>query len=392
MGRRASGRADLIGVAVRHEKRIDWQANPLREGNDLAGWVLIIDDRTDYYRWQEAARKAELLATTATMVGTLAHELRNPLTAAKGLLQLMGRRHDPEKNRGYANLILRELDRVTSLLNEFLLLGRAAEMEPEAIDVTAFLQELLPLLEGEASGLGLEIVTSLEPVPQVSADQGQLTQVLLNLVRNAIQAVEQEGWVAIGLSSSGDSVALTVRDSGRGLPPEVMDKLFRPFFTTKRSGTGLGLAVCQAIVYNHGGQITAANHPEGGAVFTVLLPASATTSGAGKIDVLIAVDDQILRYPAEQALRAAGLKVASAGGPGGALSLAGRYKPALLMLEQPALNRQDVENIGRVWPGVKILAVGEPASYEDTAGVQYIPSPLDYDRLVNQIQSMLIAY
>lgn len=386
--RRARGQMDLIRVAGQ-EKRIDWQANPLWEGSDLAGWVIISDDRTDYHRWQEAARKAELLAATATMVGTLAHELRNPLSAAKGLLQLMGRRHDPEKARGYTNLILRELDRVTSLLNEFLLLGRAADMEPEPIDMVSFVQELLPLLEGEASGLGVEIVASLEPVPQVSADLGQLTQVLLNLTRNAIQAVGREGRVTIGLGCLGDGVALTVQDNGTGLSPEVQDKLFRPFFTTKRSGTGLGLAVSQAIVYNHGGQITAANHPDGGAVFTVMLPAYAVAGGIGKLDVLMAVEDEIVRYPAEQALRGAGLKVASTTSPDGALSLVGRFESALLMLDQPSLNRRDVENIRKVWPGIKILAVGESAGHERIEGLQYIPRPLDYDRLVSQVRSML---
>ena len=388
--RRACNQMDLLRLAGQ-EKRIDWQANPLQEDSALAGWVIIIDDRTDYYRWQEAARRAELLATTATMVGTLAHELRNPLSAAKGLLQLMGRRHDPEKTRGYTSLILREMDRVTNLLNEFLLLGKAANMDPEPLDLLTFLQELLPLLEGEASGLDVEIVASLEPVPQVSADQGQLTQVLLNLVRNAIQAVGQEGRVTISLCSSGDGAALTVRDNGQGLPPEVLDKLFMPFFTTKRSGTGLGLAVSQAIVYNHGGQITAANHPEGGAVFTVLLPAYAAAGGKGKLDVLMAVGDEIVRYPAEQALRGAGLKVATCGDPDAALSLAGRYEPALLMLDQPALNSRDAENIRKVWPGLKILAVGKPASYEDIEGLVYIPRPLNYDRLVSQVRSMLLV-
>jgi len=289
-------------------KWVDWQVSPLLEEEKLEGWVILADDRTDYYRWQEVARQSERISITGTMVGSLAHELRNPLSAAKGMLQLMGRKREPEKVRSYADLILQELDRVTKLLNEFLLLGRPADIASEPLDLAVFLQELVPLLEGEAVVTGGELTMDIEMVPLIQADPGQLTQVVLNLCRNAIEAVEENGQVVISLQLEGDWVALSVQDNGSGLKPEIMDKLFQPFFTNKKRGTGLGLPVVQAIVHNHGGQIIADNAPGGGAVFTVLLPVNLDRGDTSREDVMVLLEDRTIRYPVEQALRTAGLR------------------------------------------------------------------------------------
>ena len=147
----------------------------------------MVDDRSDYYRWQSAARRAERFASTSMMVGTLAHELRNPLSAAKGLLQLMIRKRNPEQTKGYVDLVLREIDRVTRLLNEFLLLGKPASISTEPLDLVTFIEELLLLLEGEADGTDIQVLFKAEKVAPVRADAGQITQVILNLVRNAVQ-------------------------------------------------------------------------------------------------------------------------------------------------------------------------------------------------------------
>ena len=142
---------------------------------------------------------------------------------------------------------MRELDRVNRLLNEFLLLGRPAELDPEPLDLQAFLQELRPLLEGEAVLSGVELQMNLEPVPPVAADPGQLTQVVLNLVRNAVEAAGQRGLVRLILRGAGDNVTFSVHDNGPGLTPEVRERLFQPFFTTKERGTGLGRRWCRLL-------------------------------------------------------------------------------------------------------------------------------------------------
>ncbi len=146
-------------ISIGNEMRwVDWQVSPLLENHVPVGWILLINDRSDVHRWQEASRKAERFGTTAALVGSLAHELRNPLSAATGLLQILSKKRDPAKVAGYTDLILRELDRISRLLNEFLLLGRPANISLEPVDLKQLVNDLLPLLEGEASRSGHEIV------------------------------------------------------------------------------------------------------------------------------------------------------------------------------------------------------------------------------------------
>ncbi len=389
MGGQVTGRMDPVGQGT-EMRWVDWQLSPLGEDGTALGWLILAEDRTDFTRWQNAAREAERLYTTTTMVGKLAHELRNPLSAASGLLQLVGRKREPDKVKGYVDLIMRELERVTRLLNEFLLLGRPADMAPEPLDLAAFLHELTPLLEGEAAGTGVKIIIDMEETPPVAADPGQLTQVVLNLTRNAVEAAPGDGLVEIALRANQDGAALSFCDSGPGLTSGVMEKLFRPFFTTKERGTGLGLPVVQAIVHNHGGRVTATNAPGGGALFTVILPVCAETgSGSAKIDVLIAVADKMVCYPAEQALRASGYNVLSADGTADALLLADRYEPAMLLLDQYGLDENDLVNIQKAWPLVYILIIGEPRKQGDTACLNFIPRPLDAAGLVGKVDLVL---
>lgn len=389
VGWTARGQMELLGQGP-EARWVDWQISPLLDGDSIAGWVVLADDRTEYYRWQEAARQAERFATTAAMVGALAHELRNPLSAARGLLQLMGRKREPEQIRGYTDLVLREIDRVARLLNEFLLLGRPADMALEPLEPVSFLQELMPLLEGEASLHGVEITTDIETVPSVTADPGQMTQVVLNLVRNALEAAGHGGQVILALRKETGGVVFAVRDNGPGLSPEVRKKLFQPFFTTKERGTGLGLPVIQAIVKNHGGQITADNLPGGGAEFIVLLPATGgPTMESYYVSIIMIMADDLLRYPCEQALRAIGFSVFSFANFADSFLVAKRYNPKILVLEQPVLGINDIEDVNRAWPGVRVLVVGEPEDLKKVKSLKFLPAPVDYTRLVNKIRYML---
>jgi|GEM_PF-989079 len=393
--RSVSGFSDLFS-RDQECRRIDWQVSPIRDGEAIAGWLVLVDDRTDHFRWLEAARRAERLAVTSTMVGALAHELRNPLGAANGLLQLIGRKQSPEKVKSYADLIMRELDRATWLLNEFLLLGRPAEMAAEPVDPAAFMHELAPLLESEAANHGAEFRLDTEAVPRIEADSGQITQVVLNLVRNAAEAAGPEGQVAVELREAAAGVALSVKDNGPGLPPAVAAKLFQPFFTTKERGTGLGLSVVQAIVHNHGGSVEAADAPDGGAVFTVTLPGYAEPDGqASGLDVLIVAADREIGYPCERALRAAGLNAAAKLNLADALLPPERCNPAVLILEEQSLQTGDPERIAAAWPEARAIVLTRRNQTSDSAvlpgAVPLAAAPLDYVQLVGLVRNVLAA-
>ena len=387
------GEMECFKLDAVNSRWVDWQMSPLLEGSTIMGWLLLFDDRTDYYHWQEAARQAERFATTATIVGALAHELRNPLGAAQGLLQLMGRKRDPEQTRNYTDLVLRELDRVTRLLNEFLLLGKPANIEIEPLDPVAFLKELFPLFQGEANGTETEIILDIPSiVSPIAADSGQLTQVMLNLVRNAIQAVDYSGKVTIILRESYDLVTIEVKDNGPGFTPEAYANLFKPFFTTKERGTGLGLPVVQAIVHNHGAKITASHNPEGGAVFSLSFP-PAEKDKVLSIDVLIAVKDKIFTYPAERAFLSVGFKVMTFSSLERAIQEAHQCCPAVVITEVTDARKSEelVVACRTQWPNVKILLLTPSLTSSESQNeksVNYVeyPAELKHDFLQLKIK------
>lgn len=374
----------------KNEKYIDWQLNPLSEESCSDGWVILFDDRTDFYRWQKAARDAERLATTGTLVGTLAHELRNPLHAAGGLVQLMSRSPNPEKIRGYSDLILREIDRVTHLLNEFLLLGKPSDVSSTPLNLVQFLYEILPLLEGEAAFYGAELKFTYEPAPEIMADAGQMTQVMLNLVRNAVQETGTKGLVEINVSNSSSHVTLQVRDNGKGIPPAVKEKLFRPFFTTKERGTGLGLSIVKAIVQNHGGEITAFNSPDtGGAVFSIELPVAACKGNQSDVDVLIVVEDELVRHPAEQVIRNTGLRVSSTPDLDTAMKFFDKSSARIIVIEERLWSSPEFQLVSKASPKAFLLVIctNFHRSFED--GIEFLNQHFDLTQLINKVNLLL---
>ena len=372
---------------------IDWQVSPIFDDNLIVGWLVMVDDRSDYYRWQSAARRAERFATTSLMVGTLAHELRNPLSAAKGLLQLMIRKRDPEQTKGYVDLVLREIDRVTLLLNEFLLLGKPALIAQEPLDLVIFMEELLPLLEGEASGTNIQVLFNAEKVAPLRADAGQITQVILNLVRNAVQSLGENGIVTISLREVNAKIEVRIQDNGAGFAPGVIDQLFTPFFTTKERGIGLGLAVVKAIIHNHDGEIEASNVPQGGALFTIALPI-ASVDGK-EVDVALLVHDKILSYSLEKALKVLDYRVKvleMSEFKNGTIGITS-VLPKLVIIERLHDNNESIqiEEIHRIWPGINIIVLGggpqKNAKDFQEDGTKILERPFEITQIISTIKN-----
>lgn len=367
---------------------IDWQVAPIFEDADIMGWLVIVDDRSDYYRWQCAARRADRFATTSMMLGTLAHELRNPLSAAKGLLQLMTRKRNLEQTEGYVDLVLRELDRVTRLLNEFLLLGKPASISQESLDLVTFIEELLPLLDGETNGTDTQVIFNTEEVAPVSADSGQITQVMLNLVRNAIQSVNGTGIVEISIHQVLDKVEVRIQDNGPGFAPGVIDQLFTPFFSTKERGTGLGLAIVKAIIHNHDGDIVANNVPQGGALFTFTLPVASTESG--KVDIALIFNNKVLSYSLEKALNVLDydVKVLKISDLEEVAVSNINVVPKLVIFE--GVQDTTIEGINAKCPEIKIIALRdcpqENAKDLKQKGIKVLARPFEITRIISTIK------
>jgi len=228
----------------------------------------------------EARKERDRLAALGEMAAGLAHEIRNPLGAIKGAVQVMESLDDKPgpQAREFLDVIVEEVDRLNRVVSQFLTYSRPFKGEHALLDpreVVAATLRLVPESVRERVS-----VRERGAVPQIRGDQDALRQVLHNLVLNALDATAgmKEPAVEIALSMRrrgllrGDAVAIDVRDNGPGLSSRTMTNLFVPFHTTKSGGTGLGLPISQRIVENHQGVIEVANNPDGGARFTVLLP------------------------------------------------------------------------------------------------------------------------
>ena len=206
----------------------------------------------------------------------MAHELRNPLTSVKLLLQHASRQPAVGRiNAPQWQLILDEVGRMESTIQGLLDFSRTPTLNRICHDMRETISRSLNLIDGRIRQAHIQLLSSIASEPLwVDGDPEQLNQVFVNLLLNSIEAMESEGRLQIDAHCiPGQSlIRVTVTDSGSGIAPEVIERLFEPFATTKERGTGLGLAISRRIVREHGGTIHAENQPDRGAVFTVELP------------------------------------------------------------------------------------------------------------------------
>ena len=227
-----------------------------------------------------AVEKQDLLAR---LLGRLAHEIRNPLSSLDIHVQLLEEdlaKLAPETKKSLKprlEIIHGELHRLESIVERFLRLAGPSALDLEPVKIPKIVTHVCELLRAEASTRQIEIVTQIEHgLPPVTADPIRLTQALMNLVINAVQAVEKNGRVQVGAtkSTAGDALVLQVQDNGPGIPANKLEEVFDPYFTTKPEGIGLGLWIARQIAVAHGGTLRTENAPVGGAIFTLLLPLS----------------------------------------------------------------------------------------------------------------------
>ena len=225
-----------------------------------------------------AAEKQVLLSR---LLARVAHEIRNPLSSLDIHVQLLEEDlvqmppQTKERLAGRLEIIHGELHRLENIVKQFLRLAGPSALEVAPVEIGNVIGHVCGLLQPEAEVRGIELITQIaEELPRVMGDADQLIQTLLNLVINALQAVERQGRVELRVHRTDDFLAIEVRDTGPGMPPEKLSTIFEPYYTTKSEGSGLGLWIAQQIIIAHGGTIQAANVQSGGALFTVRLPLS----------------------------------------------------------------------------------------------------------------------
>ena len=275
-GGRLRARMSLVlpGGQKRH---LGLASSILRDGEGLAsGWVVIFQDVTEVVAMEQELRRSERLAGIGQLAADIAHEIRNPLAAISGSVQILEAslaedEGDPEPRR-LMGIVLREIDRLNGLITEFLQFARPAPTKPTEVDLGSVVDDLVGMFE-VARPEGVEIEVEIGTKRTALADPTQVRQILWNLILNAVQAMPEGGRIRISVEEAAgepqegasegrndakggaDFVEVTVADTGVGIAPEVLERIFDPFFTTKPEGSGLGLATVHRIVEANGGSL-----------------------------------------------------------------------------------------------------------------------------------------
>jgi len=241
-------------------------------------YLVSVKDVTEFKQIEQSAYQNDKLAMLGKISAAIAHEIRNPLTAIRGFIQLLRPHLEQLGKEEYARIILMEIDRANDIIYEFLNSSKPSAPQRQDVSIGTLMKEVVLLSESEAlmKGCQISLAGGREELT-ISIDAKQIKQVILNIVRNAIDAISdlqgvRNGRIELSARREGDYASIEIRDNGKGMDRSVMNRLFDPFFTTKEAGTGLGLSVSYRIIRNHGGAILVNSEEGEGTSFRIRLP------------------------------------------------------------------------------------------------------------------------
>ena len=239
------------------------------------GVVAVIRDISEQFLLRRQVAQAERLAAIGEMAAGIAHELRTPLTSIRGFVQYLQGSSDPKEWQEYGGIIVREVDGLNRIVSELLDLVRPQPLHPMPTDLNQLVRETMLLARDDASDPRIAFVLELEDnLPRIEVDRGQIKQVLLNIIVNGIQAIAGTGEIHVRtMAKSAEEVSLSITDNGCGIPENIRERIFDPFFSTKPTGTGLGMAIARRIVDSHQGTIEIDSSEGSGTTVTLLFPA-----------------------------------------------------------------------------------------------------------------------
>lgn len=243
------------------------------------GVVAVIRDISEQFLLRRQVAQAERLAAIGEMAAGIAHELRTPLTSIRGFVQYLQGSSDPKEWQEYGGIIIREVDGLNRIVSELLDLVRPQPLHPMPTDLNQLVRETMLLARDDASDPRIAFVLELEDkLPRIEVDRGQIKQVLLNIIVNGIQAISGTGEIHVRTTAkSAEEVSLSIVDNGCGIPENIRERIFDPFFSTKPTGTGLGMAIARRIVDSHHGTIEIDSTEGSGTTVTLLFPALTET-------------------------------------------------------------------------------------------------------------------
>jgi len=271
-----------LGVAVDFARRNDEIGDLGRHFNEMVRQLR--ESREEIQRLHSSQMsRAEHLATLGELAAGLAHEIRNPLGGIAGVIEIIGRElPETSPSRDVLKEVQAEVLHIKKILSDLLEYARPRPPEFRLADLNATAEHAVSLARQQALSRPIRIeLLPADNLPPVEHDPSQMQQVLLNLLLNAIQAIDGPGSVRVELAARDHTAVISVKDTGRGIAPEHLRQIFRPFFTTKGKGTGLGLSLARRIVEDNGGRIEVESMPGEGSRFTILLPFRRAPNPAG---------------------------------------------------------------------------------------------------------------
>ncbi|WP_080836456.1 ATP-binding protein [Cohnella massiliensis] len=247
--------------------------------DELDGDYLVsVKDVSEYKQIEQSAFQNDKLAMLGKIAASIAHEVRNPLTSIRGFIQLLKPYLETIGKQEYVRIILSEIDRANDIIFEFLNSSKPSAPMKQRISVGMLLKESILLFESEANMKGCELKCEIfDPAIQIAIDVKQIKQVLLNIMKNSMDAIQgagdnRNGLIQMSANRENRYAVIRIRDNGKGMDRLTMTKLFDPFFTTKQEGTGLGMSVSYRIIRNHGGTIQVDSELNEGTEFIIYLP------------------------------------------------------------------------------------------------------------------------
>lgn len=269
-------RGKSIGLNIGHSINIDFSLSPFFINDTIDGAILSISENIDIAEMEDYD-----FDSAVYLLGTIAHEIKNPLGGIKGAAQLLRNNAQSEGIHEHINLIIRETDRLNSILLDYLAICKSPFLHP--INIHEIMEQALAIMSVPIRETGVTIKRMYDPsLPNIEGDEGKLLQVFLNIIKNAVEATRKGDRLEITTSPSKESfldngkirkwILISIKDTGRGISEKDLKKIFLPFFTKKKSGTGIGLAFSKKVIKDHGGFIKAESRINKGTVFHLYIP------------------------------------------------------------------------------------------------------------------------
>lgn len=250
--------------------------------NNVTGAALIAQDVTELSQLRDELGRMERLSLVGQMAASITHEIRNPMAVIRGFVQLIQER-SPQSQHEYFRIIMEELDRANLIISDFLSLAQNRELKMELASINTTINDLVPLLNADANLRGQSLEVALcKDLPLMKLNDREMKQMLLNIARNGMEAMEEKGVLRIKTDYRDGEISIYISDQGAGIPQDKLKHMFEPFFTTKTRGTGLGLPLCLSIAERHGGRIDVQTAEGEGTTFVVTFNITEETAGHSK--------------------------------------------------------------------------------------------------------------